>query len=578
VVGVARADGQEASVEDRSDRPQRVLWAVGLCVLLLVPTVLFVEGNPATPGVALARSRDPRELRTEDRATSTGGTSGGSSPLSASIVAPAREIDAGRPFPIRANVSGGVPPYSEEWRDSLNQLYTGTSYTAVVPLPGSYSTTLFVLDSAGQLLEANRTFPVEPPPAVQVFALRTTVDVGVPFPLNLTITGGVGPFSLEWGLDPNISAHSTVIDRPGNVTERPVPSSPGPVWVTIDLRDLLGASVGLTTAVAEAVPPPRAAVLWTSPSAEVGVPLGLTVQVANGTPPFGWTVRTQSAYSNSTQRSGTLGSWGEINWSATFTFPGSVNVSLELTDAAGSALFENDSFEIRPALGVQLATNASTLWSNSSFPLAGLISGGSPPYNFTILWDGVDSLSGNLSATGSLVRNLTTGPPGVHTVELVVSDALGGNATASLELLVSSRATDPPSPPIPASTSSTASTSGSDGLPLLLVPLVVISGAIAGAVAFLGWRRRSSSRPMNAVDMFGTVGSILRSAGEVTRANLIAQTDGLGLDRGEVELAVNILEEQGQVRRSRPGDLPERYQWVDARSGPDTGAIEGATP
>ena len=203
--------------------------------------------------------------------------------------------------------------------------------------------------------------------------------------------------------------------------------------------------------------------------------------------------------------------------------------------------------EVRPAVDVQLATNASTLWSDSSFPLAALISGGSPPYHFTLLWDGVEALSGNLSATGGLVRNLTTGPAGVHTVEIVVSDALGGHATASLELLVSSGATDPPSPPIPASASSAASASGSDGLSLLLVPLVVIPGAIAGAVALLRWRRRSHSRPMNAVDMFGTVGSILRSAGEVSRANLIAQTDGLGLDRGEVELAVNILEEQGQV-------------------------------
>ena len=261
------------------------------------PRVLF--HGPAVPGDRPARggasSIVPSALLL-DRA-SPGRSRGrgccgapGSGDLVATLLSVPATVDVGVTVTLTGSASGGTSPYQPYWSFATGNVSAGWSVRWTAPSTERSVLVLFgVRDHSGTFASASATIRVVGPPFLELSSPGVLGDVGVPFEFAANLTGGDGPFTVDWSIPGGSSEGSTVVPSDGTYELAVVPETPGTVWVSGSVVDAWNRSSNGLTPVGRATPPPQLAPA-SVPFAEVGYPTPVAVGVADGTPPFAWSV------------------------------------------------------------------------------------------------------------------------------------------------------------------------------------------------------------------------------------------------------------------------------------------------
>ena len=280
-------------------------------------------------------------------------------PLVPSMTAAANASETSQPVEFTVGVSGGTGPYrlSVAFGDGSNLTLNGSGPT--FPLvhtyleSGTYTATVAVTDSVGVTVSASSSaVHLADGPTVTANVAPTVGEVGLPIGFSADVSaGGLAPFTYAWGFGDGLSGSGR--------TPTHTYASAGTYTATVTATDSVGGSANASVAV-DVVPALGVSIRLAPATAAVGVPEGLSADVAGGVGPFvySWTL----AGGRSSAAPGPV---------ETFNATGTYTISVEVTDAAGGAA--------HASLQVTVGTAPST----SSGPA-------SPPVWF---WGGVGALA-----------------------------------------------------------------------------------------------------------------------------------------------------------------------------------------
>lgn len=345
--------------------------------------------------------------------------------------------DVGVPTVVRASVGGGSPPYSFAWSDSWGDAaYGGPNWTFSPPRSGTDLLSLQVTDATGGYAVApTQPLTVEPDPSVAINAQETEGEVGAPFPLELTISGGTAPFLVTW--QPGVGAASLTAQFPadGTYLEPYTFSTAGTLWSSAVLTDAAGVTFTTARQVGSIAPPPSLS-LSSSPSVPVaGVPFELAATISQGIAPYHWSWIFSGPVSPSTPLSGTLAQPGTVVWNGTSS-TGALTATLDVVDGSGAETGTSLEISVQAPLRASISLTGGR--GEQDVPLEAVVSvqGGEPPYQLLLTGSDGEVVQSLVSTPGSQVVPLLPRQAGNLTVELQVEDALGrtsqGNATVPI--------------------------------------------------------------------------------------------------------------------------------------------------
>ncbi len=386
-------------------------------------TVDFGDGSAPVPAPAGHAYQQAGTYTVTARLVDATGVGANATPVRVSVVpdpsatSSLREpgVDVGLATSFESQVSFGVPPYNYSWQFGDG---TGSSLadpTTVFWVPGLYQVSLTVTDAQGTTASAPPlNVSVAPAPTLLLQSNESTPEVGEPVLLSALVLGGSSPENLLWTM-PGLSGSG------GSSVSYTFPQA-GTQTVRVVLTDGAGAQVAssLTLPVAPALS--LGPVLVPSPAAEVGVAFPLAAQEVGGVGPF--TYRWQ------------LGSLLEVGLGlADLTLTpgqaGSVNGTLEVTDATGTRVYQSLSFPVVPHVSLGLGASATEVDEGSSVSFEATADGGYG--NLSYHWEvppGLPFSSDGPFATASTVT------PGRYVIGLTVEDGLGATAQGALVLTV----------------------------------------------------------------------------------------------------------------------------------------------
>jgi hypothetical protein len=493
--------------------------------------------------------------------------------LTASIVGPGPVVDAGRPFTLTANATGGLAPYEFRW-EGVGAPFHTTTWTAVVQAPGTFNATLEVIDLLGTTAEASVELHVVLPPSLNVTVPSGGSDAGVPFPVRFNVSGGTGPYELAWGTGPASSNSSATVSSDGSYLEPASVPSPGAAWLSVTVLDALGANRTAAVPLGPVHPLPMTSVSVTPTTAEPGELLRLTAVVTAGTPPFRWSVLPSGPVASPSTVSGTLLADGTVAWSSTIAATGNLSVLVTIVDSNGAVASANGSVRVVPGLRLVVAVASPNPSLGNPLVLSGLLTGGTPPYLYRwSLSDGETSV-GNLSNPGPVTFSATPRGAGYLAAVLWVTDFLGGEANSSTEVLVPTTGSGTTAVPSP-STASAAAESG------WAWPVGAVAIIVAGAVFWALRLRRPAGGPTPAAPPggagMGVVRRLLQESGELERETLTFLAEEEGVSPEATLAAVDRWSRAGKIRSEMAGEGETLLRWAGG-STEGVGADAGGPP
>ncbi len=307
--------------------------------------------------------------------------------------------------------SFGTEPYSYYWFINGVNTSTGLYLSYSFPKAGNYNITLLIQDSQGAKAETFLDISVVPLPRVAVQLSRSITDAGIPVDFNSSVTGGEPFYNFSWSISGigfvgyQQDIHYTFAQA-GNYT------------VTVTVYDGSGNSASNSLSI-EVHNSPKVSIQASFSNIDPNVTDSFDSIVTGGTPgyQFQWYVDQNLAGSSST-----------LNYS--FQAPGIYVISLNVEDSQGeTAAYVTDitvsSYPQASIIysGQNVDANVSETYRASSF-------GGIGPYSYE--W-----IIGGQEYTNSTVTH-AFGDPGNYTVQLIVSDAFGKDATSTFNITVNS--------------------------------------------------------------------------------------------------------------------------------------------
>ena len=113
-----------------------------------------------------------------------------------SIIASHKNIDANVPDSFRAETSGGIGPYKDEFLIA-GHIFYNSSIPYSFTTPGTYTVELIVSDYFGKDANSYINITVYPDPEIDVY-WNGKPTVSENFKLYSNVTGGIGPYSVSW--------------------------------------------------------------------------------------------------------------------------------------------------------------------------------------------------------------------------------------------------------------------------------------------------------------------------------------------------------------------------------------------
>lgn len=336
-------------------------------------------------------------------------------------------------------IAGSEPPGVSV---SLTGGGTALAVSGTPTQAGSYAFEVEVTDSNGTMWPYLVHIVVHNTPHF-VTNLFPPAEVGAPFQLNLTVTGGVLPYQ-RWFLAPNSSplpAGLRVVTGLGSTGAiEGTPTQAGSYSPVVEVQDAAGGVgflhvfLGVHPALANQAP-------LTLPGADVGVPYTAYLKQSGGVAPYQWTLSDPSG--NPLPAGLSLSPNGII--SGTPKQPGTYYVYPLVTDGLGVTAWPNEKMvpggmatqpvelvvAAAPAISTTSLANAE---AGQPYRQTITVSGGTPPYT----WKLYGGLPAGLSAQSNGASLVISGTPSPSigsqwasaSLDVKATDSAGGYATA----------------------------------------------------------------------------------------------------------------------------------------------------
>ena len=315
-----------------------------------------------------------------------------------------------------ANTVSGTGPYTCSWSFGDGSSGTGCSLNHTYTSAGNFTAMINAADSTGQTSSASQQFAVKTKLSVTGSVGPNPTDADLSTSFTTKAVGGVSPLTCNWSFGDGSSGtgcsathiYTTSGTFTANVT---ITDSPG-VKATTELTIVVDPKL----VIAGVAPSPN-------PS-EVRAQVSFTASTTGGTTPY---VSYTWAFGDGTTATTTIGTA-----SHTYSSAGTFNITVTLTDSAGSRATLSGSATINQKLSVTAKASPNPTEVSKPLSLTGTMSGGvgSPTCN----WSFGDGSSGSgCSAT----HTYTTA--GTFTAAVTMTDGLGVTATANVTVIANAR-------------------------------------------------------------------------------------------------------------------------------------------
>jgi PKD domain-containing protein/galactose oxidase-like protein len=304
------------------------------------------------------------------------------------------------------------------WTNVTSTWGSGTAPPVESNLAMTYDSTdgyTVVLDELGFHQEANETWLLYDPLAMDVVASASVRDLGQNLTYELSTLGGVGPDTVSFNSVPpgcTVPSNDTRIETIACDLDRV-----GVFQLNVSVADYLGASVSQAIPLTVNLAPMVQAVIGPNPTT-VGVPVRLEGIVSGGTTPleYRWMIA-----------GGPASNASEVN--KTFTSEGSYLASFEVTDAVGFTVIVNETIQVNA--GVEILANESAGVTDVGLPLwfNATSTGGTGPIYYT--WSFGDGSSSTSPTTSHVYVTA-----GLFQPEVWANDSAGAVALTTFSLRV----------------------------------------------------------------------------------------------------------------------------------------------
>lgn len=337
-------------------------------------------------------------------------------PLAVTVGATPNSGTAPLTVQFTASPTGGAPPYAYRWKFGNGATSQAQDPSYTYSTSGNYSASITVTDSQGTVATAAEAISVGAAPSPLEINLTATPAYG-PAPLNVSfssnVSGGTSPYTYAWNF--SSLGTSTAADPSWNF------STAGSYNVSLSVQDASGNTASRSIEVTVGSSPANlSAVAFATP--EVGttpMPVNFTAYVSGGVAPYvdSW------SFGDGTSAPG-------ANVSHVYGVPGTYVARFTARDSANSTTTAQVNVTVYAPLTVGLAANVTEGSAPLNVTFTAQASGGEGPLTFA--W----SFGDNNSSVGGSVQNYTYRSPGNYTASLVVQDALGDTANASVNISV----------------------------------------------------------------------------------------------------------------------------------------------
>ncbi len=354
--------------------------------------------------------------------------------------------------------SYGTAPYNYYWFVNGVNTSAGLYLKYSFPSSGKYNISLLIDDSQGSKAYAYLNITVEPLPKIEVSESMNSTDVGVPVEFRSSIAGGSPFFNYSW----SVSGYGYVgFQR--SLTY--IFSKPGVYNVTVSVID--GSGNGASSSVSITINPlPQVKIDAEYSNIDPNVTDNFNSNIIGGTPGF-----TYKWYVNGTfEGNGTSLSWE-------FSKAGIYPVRLVITDSQG--IFDSYSTDITVGTypNASIIASATNLDANVSDQFRASGFGGIGPYGYEWIIAGHEFNNNTVSYAFK--------SPGNYSVQLILSDSFGKDASSSITVQVH------PDPAVSVSWS---------GKPLVSVPFPLKSNISGGIQPYqISWIFPSGQHETGAV-------------------------------------------------------------------------------
>ena len=330
--------------------------------------------------------------------TATAAVSAGDAPLAVSF---------------QAVATGGTPSFSYSWDFGDGNFGVGATPSHTYLVTGSYTATVTVTDSGGQVASASTLLiKVAPQLTATANGAPSIGDAPLVVQFSATAGGGLAPFSYAWSFGDGATSAS---QNPAHSF-----SAAGSYNPTLTVTDANGVSVSANAATVIVNPAPVATASAGVGAGDAPLAVSFTGSASGGTLPYSYAWSFGDGATSSSQNPG-----------HTYTAPGTFSALLTVTDAAGLTA---------RAAAVTITVNASPTVSVSASPsrgdapvavgFTGSASGGTAPYSYS--WAFGDGQTGS-----GVTPSHTYTSASSYTATVTVTDGVGGHASRQVAVMVS---------------------------------------------------------------------------------------------------------------------------------------------
>jgi PKD repeat protein len=328
-------------------------------------------------------------------------------PTLRATVGPSSVTDVGHAVSFAPVVSGGTAPLTYQWHFGDGSTSNLAAPGHVYSTSGPYVASLLVTDHLGQTASGVEGVTVNAAPVPSIVASGNVTEVGLAVWLNGSANNGTGPFVFNWSFgDGTLASGSSV---------RHAYSVAGVVTVNLTVTDAF-ASQSTSSILLTVAPALRATGFFPAPG-DAGSNLSFNVSAGGGVGPYGATW----SFGDSAFAAGT-------NVSHVFAGPGTFNATVLATDALGAAVVVSGTVVVNPRPTAAIGGNT-TLVHGLNTTFSAMVAGGTGA--LSIQWNFGD---GNLSGSGNGTHSYAAA--GNYSVQLVVTDSTGVQATATVNVVV----------------------------------------------------------------------------------------------------------------------------------------------